>query len=107
MNELQSNHMRKSVPSVITKVIARQILDSRGIPTVEVDLHTNKGVFRASTPSGVSSGMYVAYVFATYFSVYCVELIQGEFYDSCFVWRTYEYKFKLSIYLKCSCCVMN
>lgn len=62
---LQSNHLRKSVPSVITKVIARQILDSRGIPTVEVDLHTNKGVFRASTPSGVSSGMYVGYVFAT------------------------------------------
>ncbi|KAK4408861.1 Cytosolic enolase 3 [Sesamum angolense] len=55
-----SNHMRKSVPSVITKVKARQILDSRGIPTVEVDLHTNKGVFRASAPSGSSSGMYEA-----------------------------------------------
>ncbi|XP_009778766.1 cytosolic enolase 3 [Nicotiana sylvestris] len=55
-----SNHMRKSVPSVITKVKARQILDSRGIPTVEVDLHTNKGVFRASVPSGASSGMYEA-----------------------------------------------
>ncbi|XP_075514774.1 cytosolic enolase 3 [Primulina tabacum] len=55
-----SNHMRKSVPSVITKVKARQILDSRGIPTVEVDLHTNKGVFRASSPSGASSGMYEA-----------------------------------------------
>ncbi|KAJ8543624.1 hypothetical protein K7X08_006147 [Anisodus acutangulus] len=55
-----SNHMRKSVPSVITKVKARQILDSRGIPTVEVDLHTNKGMFRASAPSGASSGMYEA-----------------------------------------------
>ncbi|KAM7522111.1 hypothetical protein LguiA_012013 [Lonicera macranthoides] len=55
-----SNHMRKSVPSVITKVKARQILDSRGIPTVEVDLHTNKGTFRASAPSGASSGMYEA-----------------------------------------------
>ncbi|KAM3231822.1 cytosolic enolase 3 [Capsicum chacoense] len=55
-----SNHMRKAVPSVITKVKARQILDSRGIPTVEVDLHTNKGVFRASAPSGASSGMYEA-----------------------------------------------
>ncbi|KAK4376069.1 hypothetical protein RND71_006746 [Anisodus tanguticus] len=55
-----SNHMRKAVPSVITKVKARQILDSRGIPTVEVDLHTNKGMFRASSPSGVSSGMYEA-----------------------------------------------
>ncbi|XP_073138919.1 cytosolic enolase 3 [Henckelia pumila] len=55
-----SNHMRKAVPSVITKVKARQILDSRGIPTVEVDLHTNKGVFRASSPSGASSGLYEA-----------------------------------------------
>ncbi|GFZ01671.1 cytosolic enolase [Actinidia rufa] len=55
-----SNHMRKAVPSVITKVKARQILDSRGIPTVEVDLYTNKGMFRASAPSGVSSGMYEA-----------------------------------------------
>uniref|UniRef100_A0A0V0IDC0 phosphopyruvate hydratase n=1 Tax=Solanum chacoense TaxID=4108 RepID=A0A0V0IDC0_SOLCH len=52
--------MRKAVPSVITKVKARQILDSRGIPTVEVDLHTNKGLFRASAPSGASSGMYEA-----------------------------------------------
>ncbi|CAI9297996.1 unnamed protein product [Lactuca saligna] len=55
-----SNHMRKAVPSVITKVKARQILDSRGIPTVEVDLYTNKGMFRASVPSGAPSGMYEA-----------------------------------------------
>ncbi|KAA8549354.1 hypothetical protein F0562_001038 [Nyssa sinensis] len=52
-----SNHMRKAVPSVITKVKARQILDSRGIPTVEVDLYTNKGMFRASSPGGASSGI--------------------------------------------------
>ncbi|KAJ4891263.1 Cytosolic enolase 3 [Raphanus sativus] len=55
-----ANHMKKAVSSVITKVKARQILDSRGIPTVEVDLHTNKGVFRASVPSGDSSGTYEA-----------------------------------------------
>ncbi|KAB1225784.1 Cytosolic enolase 3 [Morella rubra] len=55
-----SNHMRKSVPSVITKIKARQILDSRGIPTVEVDLYTNKGMFRASSPSGYTTGMYEA-----------------------------------------------
>ncbi|KAG9131762.1 hypothetical protein Leryth_009487 [Lithospermum erythrorhizon] len=55
-----SNHMRKAVASVITKVKARQILDSKGIPTVEVDLYTNKGMFRASAPSGSSSGMYEA-----------------------------------------------
>ncbi|XP_075636259.1 cytosolic enolase 3-like isoform X1 [Castanea sativa] len=40
---LISHHMRKSIPSVITKIKARQILNSRGIPTVEVDLFTNKG----------------------------------------------------------------
>ncbi|XP_043718338.1 cytosolic enolase 3 isoform X2 [Telopea speciosissima] len=55
-----SNHMKKAVPSVITKIKARQILDSRGIPTVEVDLYTNKGMFRAAAPSGVSTGMYEA-----------------------------------------------
>ncbi|CAA3008897.1 cytosolic enolase 3 [Olea europaea subsp. europaea] len=55
-----SNHMRKSVSSAITKVKARQILDSRGIPTVEVDLYTNKGIFRGASPSGASSGMYEA-----------------------------------------------
>ncbi|OWM68765.1 hypothetical protein CDL15_Pgr024952 [Punica granatum] len=55
-----SNHMRKAVSSVIRKIKARQILDSRGIPTVEVDLYTNKGMFRASVPSGDPSGMYEA-----------------------------------------------
>ncbi|XP_077238825.1 cytosolic enolase [Tasmannia lanceolata] len=53
-----SNHMKKSVPSTITKIKARQIFDSRGIPTVEVDLFTNKGTFRAAAPSGTSSGIY-------------------------------------------------
>lgn len=57
MLDSQSNHMRRVVPSVITKIKARQILDSRGIPTVEVDLHTNKGMFRASVPSGDVTGM--------------------------------------------------
>lgn len=55
-----ASHMKKSAPSVITKVKARQILDSRGIPTVEVDLYTSKGMYRASAPSGTSTGMYEA-----------------------------------------------
>lgn len=43
--------------SKISKVIARQVLDSRGNPTVEVDLHTEDGAFgRASVPSGASTG---------------------------------------------------
>lgn len=49
--------MKKAVQSVITKIKARQILDSRGIPTVEVDLYTNKGMFRASVPGGNPTGM--------------------------------------------------
>jgi enolase len=43
--------------SKITKIIARQVLDSRGNPTVEVDLHTEQGAMgRASVPSGASTG---------------------------------------------------
>lgn len=44
----------------ITKVHARQIFDSRGNPTVEVDLFTEKGRFRASVPSGASTGVHEA-----------------------------------------------
>lgn len=35
---------------------ARQIFDSRGNPTVEVDLSTELGIFRAAVPSGASTG---------------------------------------------------
>ena len=59
----KANHMINSVNSVITKVKARQILDSRGIPTIEVELSTNKGTFRASAPSGPSTGLYVSFCF--------------------------------------------
>jgi enolase len=44
----------------ITKVHARQIFDSRGNPTVEVDVHTEKGRFRAAVPSGASTGVHEA-----------------------------------------------
>ncbi|XP_010789645.1 gamma-enolase-like [Notothenia coriiceps] len=44
----------------IVNIVAREILDSRGNPTVEVDLHTGKGVFRAGVPSGASTGIYEA-----------------------------------------------
>jgi enolase len=44
----------------IQKVLARQIYDSRGNPTVEVDLVTAKGLFRAAVPSGASTGIYEA-----------------------------------------------
>ena len=46
--------------STIVAVKARQIFDSRGNPTVEVDLTTGLGVFRAAVPSGASTGIYEA-----------------------------------------------
>ncbi len=47
--------------SFITDVIARQVLDSRGNPTVEVDIHTSEGfVGRAAVPSGASTGKHEA-----------------------------------------------
>lgn len=44
--------------STITKVTARQIFDSRGNPTVECDIYTTDGMFRAAVPSGASTGVY-------------------------------------------------
>lgn len=44
--------------STISKIKARQIFDSRGNPTVEADVTTQDGVFRAAVPSGASTGKY-------------------------------------------------
>ncbi|KAI1300694.1 phosphopyruvate hydratase [Mortierella claussenii] len=44
----------------ITKVHARQIFDSRGNPTVEVEVTTAQGLFRADVPSGASTGIHEA-----------------------------------------------
>jgi enolase len=47
--------------SYIANIFARQILDSRGNPTVEVDVITNNGVLgRAAVPSGASTGVHEA-----------------------------------------------
>jgi len=54
--------------SYISEVTAREILDSRGNPTVEVEITTLDGVVgRAAVPSGASTGMHEA-----------VELRDGE-----------------------------
>ena len=47
--------------SMISNIHARQILDSRGNPTVEVDIYTNSGIVgRAAVPSGASTGKFEA-----------------------------------------------
>ena len=44
----------------ITKTKARQVLDSRGNPTVEVEMSTDKSQVRAILPSGASTGIHEA-----------------------------------------------
>ncbi len=47
--------------SMIANIHARQILDSRGNPTIEVDVYTNTGIVaRAAVPSGASTGVHEA-----------------------------------------------
>jgi enolase len=47
--------------ATIASVHAREIIDSRGNPTVEADVLTSEGkLFRAAVPSGASTGIYEA-----------------------------------------------
>src|SRR3954466_2227823 len=47
--------------SFITDIVARQVLDSRGNPTVEVDVNTSDSMMgRAAVPSGASTGKHEA-----------------------------------------------
>lgn len=45
---------------IIMKIHARQIMDSRGNPTIEVDVHTENSFGRAAVPSGASTGVHEA-----------------------------------------------
>ena len=47
--------------SEIKEVIGREIIDSRGFPTVEAEIHTVDGSAIASVPSGASTGKYEAH----------------------------------------------
>ena len=54
-----SSHTRQF--STIAQIKAREIIDSRGHPTIEADVITSAGqVFRAAVPSGASTGIYEA-----------------------------------------------
>src|SRR5260221_7006787 len=47
--------------SYIAEIFSRQVWDSRGNPTVEVDVITDEGAFgRAAVPSGASTGIHEA-----------------------------------------------
>ena len=45
---------------LILGIKGREVLDSRGNPTVECDVRTDKGVFSATVPSGASTGIHEA-----------------------------------------------
>ena len=58
---IQSNYARNAMSSIVD-IHGRQILDSRGNPTVEVDVTLADGSFgRAGVPSGASTGVHEAW----------------------------------------------
>merc|ERR1712110_43494 len=61
LTKISRKSLIKSILNMpVKKIFARQIYDSRGNPTVEVDLTTERGIFRAAVPSGASTGIYEA-----------------------------------------------
>lgn len=56
----QAEELVKRTPPKILKIVGRQIVDSRGNPTVEAEVTTYKGTFRAAVPSGASTGIHEA-----------------------------------------------
>ena len=61
LNTFSYNNHKQAIMSYIVEVHARQILDSRGNPTVEVDVLTDDGAMgRAAVPSGASTGIHEA-----------------------------------------------
>ena len=52
---------RNRMPAIIDRIVAREILDSRGNPTVEADVFLTSGIMtRAAVPSGASTGEHEA-----------------------------------------------
>lgn len=49
--------------TIIEDIVARKILDSRGKPTIEIDVYTTNGFGRFSAPSGASTGRYEVVAF--------------------------------------------
>lgn len=59
--KIRFSNQKDETMSYISEIFARQILDSRGNPTVEVDVITDEGALgRAAVPSGASTGVHEA-----------------------------------------------
>lgn len=59
-DKIESLNLQIRVTSRIKSIKAREILDSRGNPTIEVELEADGSSFKASVPSGASTGKYEA-----------------------------------------------
>lgn len=60
-NAVRAGFTARSLSVEVKSMKAREVIDSRGNPTVEVDIHTSTGaMFRASVPSGASTGVHEA-----------------------------------------------
>ena len=46
--------------AIIRDILAREVIDSRGNPTIEAEVVTDAGLFTAIVPSGASTGIYEA-----------------------------------------------
>lgn len=57
-NSYLTVHITEYTTMAITKIHARSVYDSRGNPTVEVDIVTETGLHRAIVPSGASTGAH-------------------------------------------------
>ena len=76
--------------TAITEIVAREILDSRGNPTIEVDVRLENGAFgRAAVPSGASTGAHEAHELRDGDSRYggkgvarAVDSVWGEIFDA-------------------------
>ncbi len=55
-----ASEVSKTSDMKIQKLVAREILDSRGNPTIEVDVFTDCSMGRAAIPSGASTGTHEA-----------------------------------------------
>src|SRR3990170_2110566 len=68
--------------SLIESIHARQILDSRGNPTIEVDVVTESGAFgRAAVPSGASTGTHEAVELRDVNNKIAVEIVGFNVYE--------------------------
>lgn len=54
----QARHLQRHTPSLITAVSAREVVDAQGGPTVEAEITTHRGTFRAIAPASDITGMY-------------------------------------------------